>query len=549
MSRFWHAVLWLGLLFSLSPLQASPALVDTLTLEQQVGQLFMVTIHGAQLPEAGRDFLQRHQPGAVVLFTSNFGPPEALTRLTNSYQAAITAVGAPPLLIAVDQEGGIVQRLTDGFSTLPLPRLLTATNNPELIAAYGTMVAEELRAVGVNMNLAPVADLETNPDNPIIQRRAFGSDPVITGDTLAHYVAGLQSGGVLATLKHFPGHGDTTSDSHVELPIVPHSRERLLSTEIVPFQRASSAAAVMVAHIWYPALEPAFERPASLSANVIDGLLRQELGYEGLVLTDALDMDAVDTRYSFAQAALMALQAGADIVSAGPGINLDMQISAMQAVIDAVHSGALPAARVRESAERVLQTKARFGLLDWQPLDPATTTSRINREAHQALIDQVFQAGFTIVYDRADLLPVPPERAVAVVFLGTRQYTRPACDAHRSGIRWVGVTFSPTAEEMAWAVDAASRVETIIVFTENAISNPQQQALVKALPPNKTAVVALASPYDWRAFPEVAALALTHSLLPPAIPAACAGLFGAVPATGILPVTLAPDLPAGTRAD
>ncbi len=550
MIRFLRAGTLLCLLFVwVSPGAAQPSPVDPLTLEQQVAQMFMVTVHGAQLPEVGRAFLQRWQPGALVLFNSNVGSPEAITRLTNSYQQAITDVGGLPLLIAIDQEGGRVQRLMEGFTTLPSASLLTASNNPELIAAVGTAVAEELRAVGINMNLAPVADLETNPDNPVIRRRSFGSDPEITGDALAAYVNGLQAGGVLATLKHFPGHGDTSSDSHVELPVLPFDRERLLSSETIPFQKAMNAAAVLVSHISYPEIEPLPDLPASLSPRIVQGMLRDTLHYEGIVMTDALDMDAVDRQYDYAQAAVLAVQAGVDLVVVGPGVGLEAQAAMIQAVIDAVHNGDIAAARIRESALRIVDTKARFDLLDWQPLDPGSAAERMNSAAHTAVIEDLFQAAVTVVYDDHDLLPVPPDRSVAVVYLATRNYTIPACSAYRDTIRWVAAAQRPGPEEIAWAADAARVVDTVIVFTDNAAENGQQQALVQALPPEKTAVVALSSPYDWQRFTEIGAYVLTHSPLPPAIPAACAVLFGAVPATGILPVTLSSDLPAGTHAE
>ena len=539
----------LALLWWVGNVSAHQPTIDSLTLEQQVAQMFMVTIHGSQLPEAGRDFLQRWQPGAVVLFTSNIGFPEQITQLTNSYQQAITDVGGLPLLIAVDQEGGRVQRLMQGFTTLPNPALLTAANNPQLVQAMGRAVAEELSAVGINMNLAPVADLETNPNNPIITRRSFGSDPEIVGRALNAYVEGLQAGGVLATLKHFPGHGETSTDSHVELPVLPFDRERLLSTEALAFERAMNAEAIMAAHIWFPAVEPRPNLPASLSLNIIGGLLRQDLGYNGIVMTDALDMDAIDRQFSYAQAAVMAIKAGVDMIAVGPGIGLDPAQTMIQAVIDAVRSGEIPEARIQESAQRILDAKTRYGLLDWQPLDPAATEARMNKLAHEAVLNQLFQAGVTVAYDRNDLLPVPPERPVAVVYLATRNYTIPACDAYRAGIRWVAATQTPAPQDIALAVDAAGRVDTIIVFTENAFENVQQQALVQALPPEKTVVVALSSPYDWQYFPNIAAYVLTHSLLPQAIPAACAVLFGAAPAQGILPITLSPDLPAGTHTD
>ena len=230
--------MWLGLIL-LTCLPVHAQQLELLSLEQRVAQLFMVTVHGSQLPEVGRQFLQHWQPGAIVLLTSNTGTPQAVTRLTNSYQQAMRDVGAPPLLIATDQEGGVVQRLTDGFTTWPVAALITATNDSDMAKAFGTAVAAELSAVGINMNLGPVADLETNPANPIIRRRSFGSDPHSVGPTLMHVADGLQQAGVLATLKHFPGHGETDRDSHVDLPVIDLDRERLLSTEVEAFQKGA----------------------------------------------------------------------------------------------------------------------------------------------------------------------------------------------------------------------------------------------------------------------------------------------------------------------
>lgn len=511
--------------------------------------MFMVTVHGTQLPEVGREFLQRWQPGAIVLLTSNIGTPTAITQLTNSYQQAMQDVSALPLLIATDQEGGVVQRLTDGFTTWPVPALVTATNNADLAQATGRAIAEELRAVGINMNLAPVADLETNRNNPIIRRRSFGSDPQLVGATISQVVAGMQATGVLATLKHFPGHGETDRDSHVELPLIALSRDRLLSTEIEAFRLALKADAVMVAHILYPTLEPQATLPASLSPAIISGILRQQLGYDGLIMTDALDMDAIDRQFSYLRAAVMAIQAGADMVTMGPGIGLETQAQIIQTVIDAVRSGDIPEQRIDQSVERIMAAKARYGLLGWQPLDPATVSDRMNSDAHTALVDDLFRAGITIVSDDDNLLPLTDDKQVAIVYLATRNYTVADCNEFRDNIRWASAALYPAEADIRRAQDAAQQADTVVVFTENAVDNPAQQALVRALPPAKTMVVALASPYDWTRFPDVAAYVITHSPLRPATAAACAVLFGAQPATGILPVTLASGLPAGTRAD
>lgn len=522
-----------------------------LSLELRVAQMFMVTLHGPQLTEVGRDFLRRWQPGAVVLFTSNTGTPESVTALTNAYQQTILDAGGLPLLIAIDQEGGVVQRLTDGFTQFPSPLLITASGDPAVARAVGQAVGAELRAVGINMNLAPVADLETNRDNAIIFRRSFGSDPHLVGAAVSGVVNGLRDSGVLATLKHFPGHGETSVDSHAELPIVDLPRERLDSVEIEPFRLAikAGAEAVMVAHIWYSAFDALERQPASLSRNVITGVLRGELGFDGLVLTDAIDMNAVDMEFDLDRAVIMAVNAGADLIVAGPSIGLDVQERLMQVVVDAVRSGEIPEARIDESVQRIIDVKTRYGLFDWQPLDVVSAAERVQAAGGSAVVDHLFRASVTVAYDRANALPLTADRKITIIFLATRYQIQNECARYNPTVRWVGVGDAPSDEEIGWAVEAARWSDVTVVFTQNAIDNPRQQALVTALPAEKTIAVALFSPYDWTMFPGVAGYVATYSPMRPAVPAVCAVLFGAAPALGQLPVTLAPELPAGSRAD
>ncbi|MDZ4765725.1 MAG: glycoside hydrolase family 3 protein [Chloroflexota bacterium] len=547
----------LTLLFSFAarPVHAQArvdALLETMTLEQKVAQMFLVTLHGGVMTEAGASFLQRWQPGAVVLFTSNTGTPAAVTRLTNQYQQTITDAGGVPLIIAIDQEGGVVQRLTDGFSFFPTPLLVTGAG-ATLAQRYGETVAAELRAVGINMNLAPVADLETNLENPIIARRAFSSDAAVAAPILAAVVRGTQtfnfdSFSVIATAKHFPGHGDSRGDSHSVLERLDLSGATLGSRELVPFRAAIDAGvgAIMVNHIWYPAYDT--ERlPASLSYNVITGLLRDELDYTGLIMTDALDMNAIDLEFEFTQAAVMAVNAGVDLLAMGPGIDASVAERSLIRVIEAVRSGEIPAARIDESARRILTTKARFGLLDWQPLEPETAQDRVTAAGGAALLNDLFVNGVTVAYDNANLVPIPAATAnVGMVFLGTRYQIQNDCQPYRPDMRLVVVSDAPADDEIARAAEVGRWADTVIVWTQNAISNERQQMLVNALPGSKTIAVAIWSPYDRLTYPGVAAYIATYSPAREAVPAACAILFGAQPARGQLAVTLG-EIPAGSR--
>lgn len=537
----------LVLMLGATAVSAQLPLIDQMTLTRKVAQMFMVTLHGSVLTEDGAAFLREYQPGLVVLFTSNAGTPDAVTRLTNRYQQTIIDAGGVPLLIAVDQEGGVVTRLPDGFTMFPTPLLITAAGT-ELAYETGRATAEELAAVGINMNLAPVADLETNRDNPIITRRSFGSDPVLVGEAVAAYIEGTQALNVLATAKHFPGHGETSEDSHGTLPLLDLSRERLETVELVPFQHAIDAdvAAVMVAHIDYSALDSVSNLPSSLSPEIVTGLLRERMGFDGLILTDAMDMNAVDLTFNFYDAVVMAIQAGNDVISMGPGIGLPVVQEAIARVVAEVEAGNIPESRIDESVERILAAKERFGVMNWQPLDPATVDARMNLPAHADVFQRLYRAGVTVALDRNDLIPVPLNRSVAIIFLATRYQIQQECVQYRDDVRWVGVADNPTDEQIGWALGAAAESDIVIAFTQDAIRNPEQQALINALPPEKTVAVALWSPYDWLTFPHIAGYVATYTPARPSVPAVCAVLFGAQPATGVLPLTLG-NLPAGSQ--
>jgi beta-N-acetylhexosaminidase len=529
------------------------ALLQAMTLEQQVGQLFMVTLHGEVMTQDGAAFLRDYQPGAVSLFTDNVTSPEGVTTLTNNFQATMVQTGAPPLLIAIDQEGGLVTRMMAqaGFTQFPAPAIMGAAG-AQVSQQMGIAVAEELAAVGVNMNLAPVADLETNRDNPIIFRRAFGSDPVLAGEALAGYTRGMQLMNVLATAKHFPGHGETSVDSHAELPRIDLDRERVLGVEVEPFRHAIRAgtAAIMVGHLWYPALDPV-RRPASLSPLVVTDLLRDELGFAGIIVTDAMDMNAVDMNVNFYEAVVQALEAGVDMLALGPSTGTDVSANAIEFVLEAVRTGRLSEARIAESARRVLLAKARFGVLDWRPLPAESAAARVRAAEHEALITSLFQAGVTVAYDRFNLVPVNQRdgQRLAIIFLATRYQIRDACLPYTDPAltQWVGISDAPSADEISWAAAAARTADTAIVFTQDAIRTREQADLVNALPPEKTIAVAIFSPYDWQLYPNVGAYMATYSPARPAVPAACDILFGARPGLGRLSVTLGDALPAGSR--
>ena len=258
-------------------------------------------------------------------------------------------------------------------------------------------------------------------------------------------------------------------------------------------------------------------------------------------------MNAVDMNYNFYDAVVMSLQAGTDLLAMGPSIGQPVFEAAMQRVVDEVRAGNIPESRIDESVRRILTTKQQYGILDWQPLDPATAAQRVNLEAHAQLFDELYQAGVTVAYDHNNLVPIPADRRVAIIFLATRYQIQAECSKYSSNITWTGVSDNPSTEEIGWAIDNARNADTVVVWTQGADKNLEQQALVNALPQDKTIAVAIWSVYDWQTYPNVAAYIATYTPARPAVPAACAVLFGAAPATGRLAVTLRLDLPAGSH--
>src|ERR1044071_4504678 len=274
-----------------------------MTSREKIGQLFMVGFLGTSVTSELASFIKQYKPGGVILFSRNLESIEQMVDLTNNLQACMPH---SPLLISIDQEGGRVSRLPKGFTIFPPCSLLGRANSTELAYAAAATIAKELRAVGVNMNMAPVLDVNSNPDNPVIGDRAFGTTPTVVCELGIATAAGLQDNGVVACGKNFPGHGDTNTDSHKELPVVEASRERLEAVEFPPFRRATAAgiATLMTAHVLYKALDDRL--PATLSPDVMTHLLREQMGYDGVVLTDDLEMHAIVDHYGPGESAVRA---------------------------------------------------------------------------------------------------------------------------------------------------------------------------------------------------------------------------------------------------
>jgi beta-N-acetylhexosaminidase len=325
-------------------------------LAKKVGQLFVVGFSGAtkEAPESVRRALANSEIGGVILFRRNVGDVDQVAALSADIHEAAKDAPAPPF-VAVDQEGGRVVRLEAPLTPVPPMRSLGQAADLRDVARVSQMMAEEIRELGFNLNFAPVIDVDTNPDNPVIGDRAFSSDPERVARCGAGFMLGHHTAGVVPCVKHFPGHGDTIVDSHVDLPTIEHDRTRLDKIELYPFERAVAADApmIMTAHVQIPALDPFY--PATMSPMIIDGILRKEMGYDGVVVTDCLEMKAVADRFEIEEMVDRSLDAGVDLFLICH--TEEKWKKAMRHLYERALDDDKVRARVEESAERVLSLK------------------------------------------------------------------------------------------------------------------------------------------------------------------------------------------------
>jgi len=357
-----------------------------MNLQEQIGQLFMLGFDGTTVSPEWADLQSRHKPGGMILFARNLEDPAQIIELTNGLQ---TRSPHSSLLIAIDQEGGRVSRLPKGFTIFPPCGVIGACHSEELAYAAASVTAAELRAVGVNMNMAPVLDVHSNPDNPIIGDRAYGSEPDIVAELGLAAVRGFQGKGVVACGKHFPGHGDTSADSHKELPVVKASAEVLFERELPPFRHtiANGLASIMTAHVVYPALDA--QRPATLSPAILTDLLREQLGFDGVIVTDDLEMHAISDHHGIGDAAVQAFLAGADMLLICK--DRDRAVTAMDAVRKAVENGTIARDRLEASLRRIMQLKRKF-LRSHLPADPSIAQLVVGCRTHHVLLETIRHA-------------------------------------------------------------------------------------------------------------------------------------------------------------
>ncbi len=504
----------------------------------------MLAFRGTTVPRWLAERLAAAPAAGFTLFRApNLRAPAQVRRLTTSLQAAAlerTRAGAGedlPLLIAVDQEGGQLLSLGDAFTPFAGPMAIGATGDADLAERVGRAIGLELRAVGVNVNYGPDLDIASNPESPALGIRSFGDDPSEVARLGTAWLRGVQSAGVAATGKHFPGMGGVTVDTHDQLGVVDSSRDELGARELVPFRAAIDAGlrTVMSGHFAVPGLTGSASLPATLSRQVMHELLRDELGFDGVSITDALDMQAIPQGAAQAVAVVTALDAGVDLLLATPDRRAQRRIE--QAIRRAAATGLLDADAARASEARVRALRRWLGGFE----DPSMDV--IGSADHQALARELAARSLTLVRDDAGLLPLrvgtgarigavmPEPRDLTPA--DTSSYVRPgladALRAHHSAVDEVVTSHPPTATEIAALRDKAASWDVIVAGTIAAVAGSPQAALVEALASTgrPLVTVALRTPWDLAAYPRAGTNVATYSILPELMDALAAALFGA----------------------
>lgn len=531
------------------PADEVESLLANMSLEQKVGQMFMVTLYGKALTETGEAFIRDYQPGAVAIFGFNtdFETGEHVALLINNMQSASSI----PLIIASDEEGGTVRRIINDVTKFPDPLGMGAVSSADVIRAVGAARGREIWAIGVNMNLAPVVDLSLPQDmrnpNSVLFRRTLGDDPQRVGWVAARYSEGLASEGVIAVAKHYPGHGGA-SDSHLALPVIDTPAEEARATALHSFEVAvaEGVPVVMVGHLYYSALEPAERLPASLSPTMLS-ILREDFGFAGIIMTDAMDMAALAGNYQIVDAAVMAISAGVDMLTMGPNVSWETQRGAIDSVIHAVRSGEISESRIDESVRRILRLKAHYGILTREPSDPAAIEAIDPNIAQDALID-LYRHAATVLQDQSGLLPLRPYDDLAVIYPAVYEYIFNTCTGIAPDVDYYGFTRFPSAYDYNATSRLGGTHEKVLIFIEDISLQPGQGELAHLLPPEKTVIIALNDPYDLEGFADYSTLMAMYNTLPASHIAACETVFGDQPISGRTPLQIG-DFPSGTGLD
>ena len=487
--------------------------INEMTLKEKIGQVLVCGFQGTEYSEELKTLIEEYKLGNVILFTRNIKDVKQLHDLNMKIHNEIIKNSGVMPFISIDQEGGMVTRIMKEATFFPGNMTISATQNSEYAKKVGEMMGEELRALGINMNLAPSLDVNNNPQNPVIGVRSYSDDPVKVAKYGKNYINGLQSKGIIATAKHFPGHGDTNVDSHKSLPTIPHSKERLDKVELYPFKEClNDTEAIMSAHVFFEAYEQG-GMPGTLSRKVITELLKETLGYKGLIISDCMEMKAIDATYGAHMGALMGLKAGLDqaMVSA----TYAKQIKAFETVENAVLSGEFSEEELDKKVEKILKLKEKYAPIMKEYFFEKNWDEKkevLSSENNKKLASEITDLSLTKVrgndlYINKKTLVIatePFEMTIAEDELSDRSIVSAIKE---SGVKvdTQKIVVNITDEEIEKIIEKALDYEQVLVCTYNAGAYKNQAKLINLLN-NKIEnlyVLSTRSPYDLYQFKAV----------------------------------------------
>src|SRR5947208_12985039 len=530
-----------------------------MTVDDKIGQLSFTTYHGSltttdspAYEQLLRDVQDLHVGGFIVI---THGSPLGIVK-SQAYPCAVPAKRVQsksklPLLVGADFERGTAMRYDEGTS-FPTAMALAAAGNPKDAYTMGKITALEARATGVHWVYAPDSDVNNNPGNPIINPRSFGDNPQRVAEFVAAFVKGVEDNGGLATAKHFPGHGDTAADSHIDLPVIHANRDRLEHLELVPFRAAisSGVSSVMTGHLSVPAIEPDPSTPATLSHNILTGLLRKELGYHGLIVTDAMEMGGITVRYAPGEAAVRAVAAGVDCVLMSP-----VPDAAFEALQGAVKSGRNSKERLDESVRRTLQAKARLGLQQNRLVDVNALNHKFGSAAWQKEAQEISDRGVTLLRDTPHLLPLDGTKASRALVLAFYADPEPypgedlerelrsrfdSVTTLRADTRFVNASILKLPPPDSYDVAILALFVRVSDRKGNVDVPAEQAALAEQIYKTGKPVITLGfgSPYLIERFPQAETWLSAFGISDVAQISAARALFGEISVRGKLPVTI-----------
>ncbi|KAJ6093288.1 hypothetical protein N7486_008577 [Penicillium sp. IBT 16267x] len=523
-------------------------------LQKQVGQLFAVGFHGLTPSPEIKTLIHEYHVGGIIIFSRNFQDAAQLQALTLALQNEAKLAGhTRPLLIGIDQENGLVTRISPPIATqIPGPMALGATGDPEMAYQAGKTTGETLGLLGINMNFAPVCDINSEPLNPVIGVRSPGDDPEFVGRFASATARGLREQNVVPSVKHFPGHGDTATDSHYGLPVIPKTRDELERCELIPFRRAVAEGieTVMTAHISLPCIDD--KLPATLSPNAL-AILRKDMAYDGMIITDCLEMDGIRATVGTEQGSVLAIKAGSDSIMLCH--TFEVQVASIKKVCEAVQSGTLESSRLEEACRHVAHVKDKF--LNW---DTALRQSHLteldalnNRTA--PFSKEAYEQSVTLVRDTSKTLPLSSTENIVLLFPGSKIPIGGAVDGEGMGRQGSYKSFpylnalrchNPSITEINYKDTGLSKEEwdvikaadAVIFVSINGREAPYQEALGRELPQHVRSLVSIAacSPYDFLEVPDLHTYITTYEPTIEAFTVAAGIIFGQMAPKGSLPI-------------